>query len=298
MRCESFVNNIKLKSRAKINLGIDVLKKRLDGYHEVKMVMQEIDFYDNIELVERRDGEEIQLYSHCPYIPKDDSNIAVRAAILIKEKFNIPWGLDIYLDKNIPVGAGLAGGSSNAAAVLRGLNHIWELNLSKEDLMEIGVQLGADVPFCIMGGAAIAEGIGEKLTAIQGLKNTWIVLVKPYISVSTVDVYRQLDLTKIKERPNIDGIVKAIKENNLYTLCSNMENVLETVTVMNYPIVSDLKKKMMGYQAIGSMMTGSGPTVFGIFKNYKQAKSAYNNLKIINRQTYMVQIYSKGNYHE
>ena len=292
------MNSIKLKSRAKINLGIDVLKKRLDGYHEVKMVMQEIDFYDNVELVERRDSEKIQLFSDCPYIPRDDSNIAVRAAILIKEKFNIPWGLDIYLDKNIPVGAGLAGGSSNAAAVLRGLNHMWELNLSKEDLMEIGVQLGADVPFCIMGGAAIAEGIGEKLTTIQGLKNTWIVLVKPYISVSTVDVYRQLDLTKIKKRPNIDGIVKAIKENNLYTLCSNMENVLETVTVMNYPIVSDLKKKMMGYQAIGSMMTGSGPTVFGIFKNYKQAKSAYNNLKIINRQTYMVQIYSKGNYHE
>lgn len=292
------MKSIQLKSRGKINLSLDVLGKRPDGYHEVKMIMQEIDLYDNITLVERRDREDIQIVSECSYIPKNNTNIAFKAARLLKEDFHIPWGLDIYIDKHIPVAAGLAGGSSNAATVLKGLNRMWKLNLSMEDLIKIGSQIGADVPFCIMGGAAIAEGIGEKLTAIDGLKNTWMVLAKPYISVSTAEVYSRLDLTTIDNRPDIDKVLKAIQERDLYTLCNNMVNVLETVTEKKYPIIKELKKKMIEYHSIGSMMTGSGPTVFGIFKKYEQAKSAYDNLKIINKQTYMVQSYSKGNYHE
>lgn len=292
------MKSVELKSRGKINLSLDVLEKRSDGYHEVKMIMQEIDLHDNIRLVERRDREDIQIISEYPYIPKNNSNIASKAARLIKESFDIPWGLDIYIDKKLPVAAGLAGGSSNAATVLRGLNHMWQLQLTIEDLIKIGAEIGADVPFCIMGGAAIAEGIGEILTPIDGLKNTWMVLTKPYVSVSTADVYSQLDLTRINNRPDMDKVLGAIKEDNLYTLCNNMVNVLETVTEKKHPIIKDLKRKMMEYHSIGSMMTGSGPTVFGIFKKYEQAKSAYDNLRIINKQTYMVQSYSKGNYHE
>lgn len=292
------MNNIQLKSRAKINLSLDVLEKRPDGYHEVKMIMQQIDLYDNITLVERRDRETIQILTECEFIPKSNGNIAYRAAELIRKQYNISCGLDIYIEKNIPVAAGLAGGSSNAAAVLTGLNQLWQLKLTQKQLMELGVSIGADVPFCIMGSAAIAEGIGEKLTAVDGLKNVWMVLAKPAISVSTAEVYSRLDLSKIANRPDTLKLLKAIKERDLYTLSKNMTNVLETVTERKHPIIKDLKKKMIEYQALGSMMSGSGPTVFGIFKKYEKAKAAYENLKIINRQTYLVQSYSKGNHHE
>ncbi|WP_089284160.1 4-(cytidine 5'-diphospho)-2-C-methyl-D-erythritol kinase [Anaerovirgula multivorans] len=292
------MNSIQLKSRAKINLSLDVLGKRLDGYHEVKMIMQQIDLYDNITVVERRDRETIQILTECEFIPKNNGNIAYRAAELIRKQYNISCGLDIYIEKNIPVAAGLAGGSSNAAAVLTGLNQLWQLKLAQKQLMELGVSIGADIPFCIMGSAAIAEGIGEKLTAVDGLKNVWMVLAKPAISVSTAEVYSRLDLSKIENRPDTLKLLKAIKERDLYTLSKNMANVLETVTERKHPIIKDLKKKMIEYQALGSMMSGSGPTVFGIFKKYEKAKAAYENLKIINRQTYLVQSYSKGNNHE
>lgn len=292
------MNSIKVRSRAKINLSLDVLGKRPDGYHEVKMIMQQVDLYDEITMIERRDREDIEIETNCDFIPKGKGNVAYRAAEELKKEFNIPWGLDIIIHKNIPVAAGLAGGSSNAAAVLQGLNQLWQLRLTKEDLMDFGVKIGADVPFCIMGGAAIAEGIGERLTAINGLENVWMVLAKPAISVSTAEVYSHLDLSKIEKRPDTNKLLKAIEEKDLYTLSKNMVNVLETVTESKYPIIKQLKRKMIEYQALGSMMSGSGPTVFGIFKKYEKAKSAYDNLKMINRQTYLVQSYSKGNYHE
>ncbi|SDK86086.1 4-(cytidine 5'-diphospho)-2-C-methyl-D-erythritol kinase [Natronincola ferrireducens] len=292
------MDKIKLKSRAKINLSLDVLGKRPDGYHEVEMIMQQIDLYDNIILVERRDKKTVDIITDCEHIPKNNSNIAYRAAEIIKKHFNIATGLDIYIQKNIPVAAGLAGGSSNAAAVLKGLNYLWQLKLSQKDLMDIGITIGADVPFCIMGGTALAQGIGEKLTPVKGLNNVWIVIAKPSISVSTAEVYSKLDLSKINNRPDTVKLLKAVADNDLYTLSKNMINVLETVTEKKHPIIKELKGKLIEYNALGSMMSGSGPTVFAVFKKYERAKSAYENLKIINRQTYLVQSYSKGNGYE
>lgn len=286
------MNYIQLKARAKINLSLDVLGKRTDGYHEVNMIMQEVDLYDEIILTERKDREGIQILTDCEYIPKNSGNIAYRAANLLMKRYSIPWGLDIYIDKHIPVAAGLAGGSSNAAAVLLGLNQLWQLKLTKQQLMELGITIGADVPFCIMGGAAIAQGIGEKLTAIDGLRNVWMVLSKPSISVSTAEVYGSLDLSKIEKRPDMPKILKAVKERDLYTLSQSMVNVLETVTEQKHPSIRELKRKMIAYQALGSMMSGSGPTVFGVFNKYEKAKAAYTNLKIINRQTYLVKSHS------
>ncbi|AOY75185.1 4-(cytidine 5'-diphospho)-2-C-methyl-D-erythritol kinase [Clostridium formicaceticum] len=288
------MNKIQLKSRAKINLSLDVLGKRPDGYHEVQMIMQQIDLYDIVTLMDKRDTETIEIITDCEYIPRSNGNIAYKAAELLRDHFHISRGLEIHIDKRIPVAAGLAGGSANAAAVLMGLNKLWELNLSTEELMKFGVKIGADVPFCIQGGAAVAEGIGEKLTTIKGLKNVWMVIAKPSISVSTAEVYSRLDLSKITNKPKLSTLLQALKDEDLYTLCKNMVNVLETITEKRHPMIKELKKKMVEYHALGSMMSGSGPTVFGIFKKYEKAKAAYENLKVINKQTYLVQSYSKG----
>ncbi|ABW17848.1 4-(cytidine 5'-diphospho)-2-C-methyl-D-erythritol kinase [Alkaliphilus oremlandii] len=288
------MKQIYLKSRAKINLSLDVRRKREDGYHEVEMIMQQIDLYDNILIRERMDSE-IVLSTNCIFIPTTSSNIAYKAAHKLKQRLDITRGIDIFIDKQIPVSAGLAGGSSNAAAVLMGLNHLWSLGLSTKELMEIGVTIGADVPFCLLGGTALAEGIGEVLTPINSdIKNTWIVLVKPAISVSTGDVYGSLDLSKIVDRPPTAQLLEAIKEGNIYDVSSKMCNVLETVTVNKYPIITEIKKKMMEYNALGAMMSGSGPTVFGIFKSYERAKSAYEHLSLFYKQSYMVQTYNGG----
>ncbi|ABR50675.1 4-diphosphocytidyl-2C-methyl-D-erythritol kinase [Alkaliphilus metalliredigens QYMF] len=291
------MKQVQLKSRAKINLSLDVLGRRSDGYHEVEMIMQQIDLYDLITLEERKDSE-IRISTQCEFIPTNEDNIAYRAAEIIRENSGINRGVNIYIDKRIPVAAGLAGGSSNAAAVLEGLNHMWRLRLTPKQLMDLGVKLGADVPFCILGGAAIARGIGEILTPIEGLKNVWMVIAKPAISVSTAEVYRQLDLSKLDSRPNTDEVIQAVKEGDLYTLAGKMHNVLESVTQRNHPIIREMKRKMLEYNAIGAMMSGSGPTVFGIYKNYGRAKSAYENLSILYKQTHLVQSYSRRKWDE
>ena len=287
------MRSITVKSRAKINLSLDVIGKRPDGYHEVQMIMQQVDLYDDIKIIENKDKNNIVVTSNCEFIPKNNTNIAYKAAELIKEQFNISYGINIHIQKNIPVAAGLAGGSANAAGVLKGLNEMWKLGLSTEELMDIGVKIGADVPFCILGSAALAEGIGERLTPLEGLKNTWVVLAKPSISVSTAEVYRNLDLDKITRRPETYKLIEAMKEQDLYTLSKDMANVLETVTERKHAVIRQLKSKMMEYNALGSMMSGSGPTVFGIFKNYKKAKAAYDNLLVINKQTYLTQTYNE-----
>lgn len=288
------MEQIKLKSRAKINLSLDVIGKRSDGYHEVEMVMQQIDLYDNITINERNDNE-IKIFTNCEYIPKNSTNIAYKAADKLRNVLSICKGVDIHIDKHIPVAAGLAGGSSNAAAVLKGLNKLWSLGLSEKELMDIGVTIGADIPFCILGGTALAEGIGEKLTPIDSnIKNTWIVLAKPPVSVSTKEVYEGLNMSKIKNRPNTTKLINSIKKGNLYSVSNNMGNVLETVTEKKYSVITEIKRKMMEYNALGSMMSGSGPTVFGIYKNYERAKSAYEHLSIFYKQTYMVQTYNGG----
>jgi len=284
---------ITVKSRAKINLSLDVIGKRTDGYHEVQMIMQQVNLFDEIKVIENKDNNRITVTSNCDFIPKNNTNIAYKAAEIIKERFNIPYGINIHIQKNIPVAAGLAGGSSNAAGVLTALNKMWDLDLSTEELMDIGVKIGADVPFCILGSAALAEGIGERLTPINGLKNTWIVLAKPSISVSTAEVYRSLEMDKIIKRPETGKLIQAIEDQDLYTVSSEMINVLETVTERKHSVIRQLKGKMMEYNALGSMMSGSGPTVFGIFRNYKKAKAAYDNLLIINKQTYLTQTYNE-----
>lgn len=286
------MDKISIKTYGKINLYLEVIKKREDGYHELQMVMQSIGLYDTVSLKER-EADEIILYTNSPYIPKDEGNIGVQAAKLIKEEFQIEKGIEITIDKKLPVAAGLAGGSANAAGVLKGLNELWNLNLSEEKLRDLGLRLGADVPFSIMEGSAIAEGIGEKLTPIAGLKNTWLVLCKPGVSVSTPDVYKELDLSVLEKRPLAKEFLRAIENRDLKFISNNMYNALESVTLHKHAVIRDIKQKMMQFNAIGTMMTGSGPTVFGIFKDQERAKKAARNLKKYHHQTYVVNTYNK-----
>lgn len=288
------MKNIYLKAPAKINLSLDVLNRRPDGYHEVQMIMQQINLYDEVKLVER-DKNEINIITGCKFIPSNSSNIAYKAAQIIKNTYGINKGVDIFIKKNIPVAAGLAGGSTNAAAVINGLNKMWSLGLSLRERMELGVKIGADVPFCIMGGAALAEGIGERLTPINSLRNVWFAITKPAISVSTADIYNQLDLSKISNRPDNKLLLQAMEKGDSIVIAKNMQNVLETVTEVKYPEIKNIKRKMLEYNAMGTMMSGSGPTVFGIFKNYNRGKAAYNNLSLLYKQSFLVQSYYRRN---
>ncbi|WP_053954787.1 4-(cytidine 5'-diphospho)-2-C-methyl-D-erythritol kinase [Inediibacterium massiliense] len=284
------MEKLEIKGRAKINLSLDVLKRREDGYHEVKMIMQQIDLYDEISLKIIKNG--IILNSNCEYIPNHEGNIAYKAAQLMIHHFGIKQGIEIYIHKNIPVAAGLAGGSTDAAAVMIGMNELFNLKATKKELMDLGVNLGADVPFCILGGAALAEGIGEKLTSIQGFQE-WIVLCKPNISVSTASVYGNLNVEQIIDHPKTEVMIEALKNKDIKILSENLCNVLEPVTESMHPIIKDIKKKMLEYQALGSIMSGSGPTVFGIYKDYNKAKSAYENLSKIYNQVYIVKTYNE-----
>ncbi|KXZ38887.1 4-diphosphocytidyl-2-C-methyl-D-erythritol kinase [Alkalithermobacter thermoalcaliphilus JW-YL-7 = DSM 7308] len=284
---------VKLKSRAKINLSIDVVGKREDGYHFVEMIMQTIDLYDSI-YIEEICEDKIIIHSKNKCVPLDENNIMHKAADMIKKKFNIEKGIKINLEKNIPIAAGMAGGSSNAAAVLVGLNTLWNLNMNEQDLLDLGLKLGADVPFCIKGGAALAEGIGEKLTPIDTVEGIFILICKPDISVSTKDVYKQLDMSIVNERPNTQKILNYIKEKDILGLSSNMKNVLESVTEKKYPVIRKIKDEMLKNGALGSMMTGSGPTVFGIYKDKEKANYAKDILKNNYKETYVVATYNGG----
>ena len=287
------MEKITIKTYGKVNLYLEVIRKREDGYHELQMVMQSISLYDRVS-VKEMENDQILIYTNSPYIPKDDGNIAVQAAKLIKEEFGIEKGVEITIDKKIPVAAGLAGGSANAAGVLKGLNELWNLNLREEELRNLGLRLGADVPFSVMEGAAVAEGIGEELTPIAGLKNTWLVLCKPGISVSTPEVYKELDLSFLERRPLPKEFLTAIENRDLRSISKTMYNALESVTLKKHGVIDDIKKKMMQFNAIGTMMTGSGPAVFGIFKDQDKAKKAAVNLRKYHHQTYVVNTYNNS----
>ena len=288
------MKSIELKSRAKINLSIDVLGKREDGYHLVEMIMQTIDLYDIINITEN-DIDEININSNSLDIPLNKNNIVYKAAEVLKERFNIKSGLNIFIQKNIPVAAGMAGGSCNAAAVLVGLNKLWNLNLSEKELQEIGLTLGADVPFCISGNAALAQGIGEELTYIKGLsKDTSILVCKPNLFVSTKDVYQGLDLENIKDRPDNELLIKCLEKGNIKLLSENMVNVLETVTSKMHNEIADIEKIMLDNNALGSMMSGSGPTVFGLFEKEEDALKAKGELLKKYNQVYVVRSSEKG----
>lgn len=288
------MNSITLKSRAKINLSIDVLGKRQDGYHLVEMIMQTIDLYDLIEINEK-DNDQITIKSTSDEIPLDCNNLVYKAANLIKKTFKINKGVEIHIKKNIPVAAGMAGGSSNAAAVLVGLNKLWNLNLSNQQLEKIGLKLGADVPFCINGGAVLASGIGEELTPIKGLtKDVCILVCKPDLFVSTKEVYECIDSKDIDKRPNNKFLIECLKNEDTRQLAENMFNVLEGVTMDKHPVIQQIKDIMTNNRALGAMMSGSGPTVFGLYENREDAVKCKAILEKQFKQTFVVACEEKG----
>ena len=272
------MRELKLKAKAKINLGLDVVRKREDGYHEVRMIMQMINLYDKITLRKKTEPS-ITVTANLSYLPVNEDNLVYRAAKLLMDEFQVDGGLEIELQKYIPVAAGMAGGSTDAAAVMVGVNRIFQLGLNKKQLMERGVKIGADVPFCIMRGTALAEGIGEELTPLPAMPHCSLVIAKPKLHVSTKFVYGNLKVGELTEHPDIDGQVQALRENNLEQLVTRMGNVLETVTIPAYPVIDEIKHTMMKYGAMGAMMSGSGPTVFGIFEKEDKAQEVCRLLK-------------------
>lgn len=268
----------KVKAYAKINLGLDVVGKLENGYHLLRTIMQQIDLYDTITLSKTENCGEIMISSDSGEVPADESNLAYRAAKRMMEQFPIKEGVSIHLEKRIPVAAGMAGGSSDAAGVMLGMNQLFSLGATNEQLQEIGVKIGADVPFCIKGGTALAEGIGEKMTTIDKVPKMHIVVAKPPIMVSTKEVFENLAIHELKH-PDTQALLEAFAQDDLDKAIANIGNVLETVTVKKYPIIEELKSAMKTLGAAGAFMSGSGPTVFGIFKEEKAAKEAELKLK-------------------
>ena len=287
------MDEITLKALAKINLGLDVVRRREDGYHEVRMVMQTLHLYDRLVL-KKSHTPGIQIQTNLSFLPVNENNLVYRAGRLLMDEFGITEGVSVRLEKRIPVAAGMAGGSTDAAAMLYGMNRMFGLHLSKKALMERGVKIGADVPYCIMRGTVLAEGIGEKLTPLPPMPKCQILIAKPPISVSTKMVYEKLDSREITVHPDIDGILDGLETGNLETIAASMGNVLENVTIEEYPVIARIKKCMLAKGALGAMMSGSGPTVFGIFKDRKTAKAAYNHLKKqgLARQAYVVNVHN------
>ncbi len=265
-----------INAPAKINIGLDVIRRREDGYHEVKMIMQSIRLFDRLTLT-KSSTPGIHLKTNLRFLPVNEDNLVHQSARLLMEEFNISGGLDIQLDKRIPVAAGMAGGSTDAASCMLAINQLYDLGLSKRQLMKRGLRLGADIPYCILKGTALAEGIGEKLSTIPQTPDCYILIAKPGIHVSTKYIYSHLVLDENTYHPDIDSMIAAMKKRNLKELCDNMGNILEAVTIPAYPEIATIKKCMMESGAIGSLMSGSGPSVFGIFDDPDKAKAAKEN---------------------
>ena len=289
------MEKLMLKSLGKINLGLDVLGRRENGYHDVRMVMQTVYLYDQITLTKTKKPG-IVLETNLFFLPVDEGNLAYRAAKLLMDEFDIKEGVHIQLEKHIPVAAGMAGGSSNAAAVLYGINRMFSLGLSMEELMERGVTLGADVPYCIMRGTVLAEGIGEILTPLPPMPKCYVLIAKPPISVSTKLVYEKLDSHEIEIHPDIDGILEGLKGQDIKKVASSMGNVLEKVTIEEYPVIEEIKNVMKDEGALNAMMSGSGPTVFGIFDDKNTARAAADKIKKLQlaKQVYVTNIHNAG----
>ena len=286
-------NDISLKALAKINLGLDVVRRREDGYHEVRMIMQTIHLYDRLD-IKRTKESGIQIQTNLSFLPVNENNLIYKAAKLLMDEFSITDGVSVKLDKRIPVAAGMAGGSTDAAAMLFGMNRLFSLGLTKRQLMERGVQIGADVPYCIMRGTALAEGIGEELSPLPPMVKCPVLIAKPSISVSTKFVYQNLKLDDATIHPDIDRLIDDIRAKNLYDIAAHMGNVLETVTIPNYPVIDEIKKHMLSHGAVGAMMSGSGPTVFGLFDDEATAKKAYKAMRSshLARQVYLTSVYN------
>jgi 4-diphosphocytidyl-2-C-methyl-D-erythritol kinase len=269
---------ISVKAPAKINLTLDVLAKRPDGYHEVEMVMTTVDLADRVDLTLRQDGA-ITLDCSASFVPDDIRNHAYKAAVLLRERYQVRQGVHVYIDKQIPVAAGLAGGSSDAAAALRGLNQLWNLGLSLDELAAIGAEIGSDVPFCVYGGTALAKGRGEQITHLPAPAPCWVILAKPPIGVSTADVYGNLRVQDIARHPSTERMIKAIREQDFSLMCRSMGNVLEEVTLAMHPQVRQIKELMAQSGADGVLMSGSGPTVFALVQKEAKVHRIYNALR-------------------
>lgn len=290
------MNSIILKGRAKINLTLDVVGKRENGYHDLEMIMQSINLYDTI-YIRKTKVLGVRLKSNYSWLPTNEKNIAYKAAELFFEETGIVGGVAIEITKHIPVAAGLAGGSTDAAATLVGLNRLYETHLSKEELMKMGLKLGADVPFCIARGTMLAEGIGEELTTLTPMPTTHVVLVKPPFSASTAVVYGNLDIHNIKRHPDTKLVMEALCEGNVKKVARNMANVLEEVTISMYPEIAKIKEEFMKCGAMGTMMSGSGSTVFGLFETEEAARRAskYFKMKHDMREVYITTTFNPNN---
>ncbi len=286
------MDKLELKAMGKINLGLDVLGRRENGYHDVRMVMQTVYLYDTVVL-EKRHVPGIEVKTNLFFLPADKSNLAFQAADMLMEEFKLKEGVSITLDKRIPVSAGMAGGSADAAAVLYGMNRMFGLGLSDEGLRRRGLKLGADVPYCIIRGTVLAQGIGEILTPLPRCPKCYVLLAKPPVNVSTKLVYERLDSSEEYEHPDIDGILKGLEEKSIKKIASSMGNVLEHVTMKEYPVIAELKKVMRTEGALNAMMSGSGPTVFGLFEERGRAKEAADRIKELKlaKQVYVTSIH-------
>ena len=264
---------LELKAYAKVNLGIDVIGKRPDGYHEVRMIMQTVKLYDRITM-EKNDSGNIILSTNLPYLPVNEKNLVYRAIDMIRNAYGITDGVTASIVKRIPIAAGMAGGSSDAAAAFVGMNQLFHLGITQQELMDYGVKLGADIPYCIMRGTALSEGIGEILTPLPPIPNCWFLIVKPTFSMSTKFVYENLHLDEIAVHTDIDGMKEALYQRDLIGVTDRMENVLEQVTKKHYPAIGEIKDIMRKEGALNALMSGSGSTVFGIFKSKETAEKA------------------------
>lgn len=287
------MDEISLKALAKINLGLDVVRRREDGYHEVRMVMQTINLYDRLDIVKTKEPG-ISIKTNISFLPVNKNNLIYKAGKLLMDEFGITEGVSVKLNKRIPIAAGMAGGSTDAAAMMYGINKLFDLGLSRKALMERGVKIGADVPYCIMRGTALAEGIGEELTQLSPMVRCPILIAKPSISVSTKFVYQNLKLDENTVHPDIDKLVEDIRKKDLGKIASDMGNVLETVTIPNYPVIAEIKDRMLQSGAVNSMMSGSGPTVFGIFDDEETARKAYADMKSagLAKQVYLTTVFN------
>lgn len=287
------MDKISVKALAKINLGLDVIRRRQDGYHEVRMIMQTIHLYDQLFLRKTKEAG-ISVESNLSFLPVDESNLAYKAAKLLQDMYGIKEGVSIELQKYIPVAAGMAGGSTDAAAVLYGMNELFGLGLKRQKLMELGAGLGADVPYCLMRGTALAEGIGEKLKSLPPMPKCPVLIAKPGIGVSTKFVYENLVLDENSPHPDISAQVAAIRRGDLQEVARHMGNILETVTIPKYPVIDEIKRHMMEAGALASMMSGSGPTVFGLFEDERTAKAAYQKMRQLSlaKQVFLTSIYN------
>ncbi|MGL4875294.1 MAG: 4-(cytidine 5'-diphospho)-2-C-methyl-D-erythritol kinase [Clostridium sp.] len=268
---------MKTKAHAKINISLDIVGKKENGYHLLRMIMQSIDLYDDIIVDKAKSG--INISCNKPYVPSDERNLAYKAAKLFMETYNIKSGVNIIIKKNIPVCAGLAGGSTDGAAVLKLMNKLFNVNASDDELMKLGVKLGADVPYCIKGGTALCEGIGEEVTELKRFKDKILVLVKPSFGVSTKGVYEEFNIQRAVFHPRTEELIKAMEEDNLRFVSKNMKNLLENVTLRKHKEIIKIKESMMRLGSVGAMMSGSGPTVFAFFDDMLKAQNCYESMK-------------------